>query len=451
MADFLFENYKIFTGKSSQDLIEGALWVRDRKIQKVYSNKEPLPNVQWTGRTNGGGKWMLPGLINAHTHIYSTFACGMSVQRIGHGTGQPFAPASFQALLEQLWWKLDRSLLKEDVYYSAKVASLLYLENGITTVIDHHASPYCVQGSGKLLTRALIEEGLLRAILSIETSDRDGKNIREAEIAENLSLFEEKERFPGKMGALFGVHASFTVEEETLKRISELGKPIHIHVGEGDEDGSLHQEKYGKSAVQRLSDHGLLIRDSLFVHAIRVDDNDCDAIKDRGISVVFNPQSNQNNAAGLPDYQMFATRSIPVLLGNDGYGFDFSRDIRSLLISQHHQRRSAVGFSLEDLYTVVFQNHANYASKMLACRVGVLEEGAEADFIVYDYHPFTPVTPQNFLGHWFFGILETQRPCDVVVGGKFLKREGVLTQPKKEIFREAEKVAGKLWNRLPKN
>ena len=440
MNDQLYQNYFIFTGKSPDDYFRGNLWVRDGRIVKVFGSEDPIPKLSWASQTDGEGKTLLPGMINAHTHLYSTFACGLTVR--------PFHPGSFEEMLEQLWWKLDRALLSDDVYWSAKTAAMRLIDHGATTVIDHHSSPYCAQGTGALLSRALIEESGMRAVLSIETSDRDGPMIRDQEIDENLALMEERQKYPGKMGALFGLHASFTLEEETLERVGRWDYPVHIHIGEGEEDGRLHVEKYGCSALERLQRHHVCKPGSLLVHGIRLNNKDIDQIKNSGCRVAFNPQSNQNNGAGLPRYALFKNHAIPVLLGSDGYGFDFSRDIRALLISQHHVEQSPLGFSLEDLFEVVFRNNAAYASDLLGETVGVIEEGAVADFITYRYTPFTPISEKNFLGHWFFGLLENGKPEDVVIGGKVLKKGGVLQMPVEDILKASGRVARKLWARL---
>ena len=110
---------------------------------------------------------MLPGLINAHTHCYSTFARGLTTIK----------PArDFTGVLKNLWWRLDSALTTEDCYYSALLALLDSIRHGTTTIIDHHASPQAVGGSLAAIERAVRETGL-RACLCYEVSDRDGARI----------------------------------------------------------------------------------------------------------------------------------------------------------------------------------------------------------------------------------------------------------------------------------
>jgi len=93
---------------------------------------------RFTGRRlDATGKVVLPGLINAHTHFYSTFARGLTKAK----------PArDFMGVLRNLWWRLDSALTTEDCYYSALVALLDSIRHGTTTLIDHHASPQAIAG-----------------------------------------------------------------------------------------------------------------------------------------------------------------------------------------------------------------------------------------------------------------------------------------------------------------
>ena len=90
---------------------------------------------------------ILPGLINAHTHLYSALARGMPVP------GEP--AANFVQILERLWWRLDKVLERDDHETSALVGLIECVRCGVTTIVDHHASPYACVGSLAALQRAV--------------------------------------------------------------------------------------------------------------------------------------------------------------------------------------------------------------------------------------------------------------------------------------------------------
>lgn len=172
---------------------------------------------------------IMPGFINAHMHFYSEFSRGMAV---------PGEPAqNFGEVLERLWWRLDKALTLEDTYYSALTGLIEAIKCGTTTIIDHHASPGAVTGSLFEIARAAREAGV-RSSLCYEVSDRDGPKIADEGIAENVSFIDwaAKENDP-MLSAKFGLHASFTLSDETLEKCrGAMGgrhAGYHVHVAEG--------------------------------------------------------------------------------------------------------------------------------------------------------------------------------------------------------------------------
>jgi len=436
----LLKDFLVFSGCDPFDLSKGSVLVEKGEIVHVYRGEE-VPEGLDAEIIYGNGKLLMPGFINSHTHIYATFARGMGFS--------PFNPSSFQELLEQLWWRLDRALSLEDVYYSALVASLEMVRNGVTTFVDHHSSPNAIKGSLNEIVKACVQEAGMRGIVCYETSDRDGELVKREAVEENCQGRTFCERYPERAAALFGLHASFTLKDDTLKTCAKSGVPVHLHVGEGPEDGPIHKEKYGITPLERLDHYGLLSKNALLVHCLHILDSDLSIIKKSGSRVVFNPQSNMNNGAGLPDYAKFKEEGIPVNLGNDGYGFDLTRDMRALLLSQHLIKKDPTAFSVQDLYEVVFKNNAAYASDILQTKLGKIEEGYKADMIVYDYCAPTNMNGENFLSHFYFAVMENCKPVDVLVNGDYLLRNGAfMLLDEKEVFSASKKQSEALWKRI---
>src|SRR5262249_34033448 len=105
------------------------------------------------------GALLLPGLVNAHTHLYSALARGLPPPRL--------APRSFLEILEHVWWRLDRALDADSVYVSAVVGAVEAALSGTTLLVDHHSSPAFIRGSLATLRRALEDVGL-RSLLCYE-------------------------------------------------------------------------------------------------------------------------------------------------------------------------------------------------------------------------------------------------------------------------------------------
>src|SRR5581483_10688879 len=84
------------------------------------------------------GKLVLPGMVCAHTHLYSALARGMPAP--------PRVPENFTEILELIWWRLDRALDEESIYWSAIAGAMDAARAGTTCLFDHHASPSHIKG-----------------------------------------------------------------------------------------------------------------------------------------------------------------------------------------------------------------------------------------------------------------------------------------------------------------
>ncbi|MDI6784993.1 MAG: amidohydrolase family protein, partial [bacterium] len=165
---FLLTNGWVITFNQTHQVIEnGAVAIDGASILAVDTTLVLRKKYPQSKNVDVRGKLILPGMINTHTHLYSAFACGMPQLHRD-------SPANFTQILEQIWWKLDRNLTSEDVYYSALVTGIQAIKSGTTTIFDHHSSPSAIPHSLDTIAQAVTELGL-RANLCYEVSDRDGK------------------------------------------------------------------------------------------------------------------------------------------------------------------------------------------------------------------------------------------------------------------------------------
>jgi putative selenium metabolism protein SsnA len=436
---YLVGNGTVFTlGEPGQVLTDGGVLIEGDTIAAVGPTSDLAPLADEV--LDVGGRLILPGLICAHHHLYSTFACGM-----------PFAPATnFVQVLENLWWKLDRALDTDDVYYSAMIPLARCIASGTTTLIDHHASPSAIEGSLSSIGDAVAQAGI-RASLCYEVTDRNGLDGAAAGIAENAAWLDRCADGDGKLHGLVGVHAAMTVCEETLRGCVELarerGVGLHIHVAEdrADQDHSL--ERYGVRVVERLHRAGALGPQTLAVHCVHVDPREIALLAETGTIVIHNPQSNMNNAVGCAAVPALLAAGVRVGLGTDGMTSDMLEEARASLFVRHHAAGDpSVGFG--DTVRMLFQENARIASQLFGRTLGVLAPGAAADVIVSDYRPFTPATPDNVYGHILFGAA-AERVDTTICAGEVLMQNGEIdTIDLAEIAREAAARTPATWARV---
>lgn len=438
----LIRNGTLVTFGTPCRVLEGqAILLEGDRIARIEPAEE-IPGP-FEREIDARGKLVLPGLVNAHMHFYSTLVRGL---------GKAAPSASFQEVLENLWWRLDRKLSLDDVEVSAKVILVDAIRRGTTTLVDHHASPGAVTGSLGRIAQAVKETGL-RSCLCYEVSDRDGAAVAEEGLEENASFAREcASANDPQLRALFGLHAAFTLSDETLGKAARTGRDLgvgfHVHVAEAASDVAANREKYGKSSARRLIDHGVLGKGSIAAHAVHCDDADRDALAACGAWVVTNPQSNLNNAVGIADVVGLVKRGVPVGLGTDAMTVGMLEELRVGLWAQHlKQEDPSCGFA--ELTGSLFARNPEIASALWGFPIGTLAEGAAADVVLVDYLPPTPLHDETVLGHLVFGV--SQATVDTTIcGGRVLMhgRRLEIGFDEEALAAESRRLAAALWERF---
>ena len=404
-------------------------------LRKAYPQAEVI---------DARGGVIMPAFINAHTHIYSALARGLSING--------YNPTNFYEVLDGMWWNIDRHLTLDGTKASADALYLDCIKQGVTTIFDHHASFCEIPGSLQRIAESAREFGI-RSCLCYEVSDRDGEDKALQAIQENADFITwcEKEKDP-MLAAMFGGHALFTISDKTFERMvaANNGRTgYHIHVSEGMNDVYDSLQNYGRRPVQRLQDHGILGPKTILGHCIHVNTAEMEIIQETGTMCVNNPESNMGNAVGCSPILQLMARNILVGLGTDAYTNDMLESLKvALTIQRHNACMPNVGWC--EVTKMLFENNAKIGERYFNTTLGVLKPGASADIIVMDYKPFTPFSGDNIDGHMIFGM--TGRQCQTTIGnGKILMKDRELVGVDEEavnahILEESKKLWGELNN-----
>lgn len=335
-----------------------------------------------------------PGMVCAHHHLYSTLARGMPAP--------PRTPASFEEILELIWWRLDSALDLEMLRWAAMLGALEALETGTTAIVDHHESPHAIEGSLSVIADACAEVGV-RVVCAYGVTDRHGPDGAQRGLAENERFLREGGR------GMVGIHAAFTCSQDTLEAAAGLaadrGVGVHIHVAEGEVD---------RDAAARLAPYAT--NHWLLAHAVHL-------TSDAGLAgtIAHNPRSNLNNGVGYARPARFANR---VVLGTDGIGGDMLEEFRLAYVCQR-----------ADDVTATPQT----AWQWLEDGRRLVPEAAE-DAVTWSYQPMDP---------WHLAFTPGVRPLRVVVGGNVVLDEGRPTRvDPAEVRARAGEQAQRLFERL---
>lgn len=440
---YLIANGKLITRDSALPYLEnGGVAVEGAKILEVGETaalKAKYPQAEFI---DAKGMVIMPAFINAHSHIYSGLARGLSIK--GHN------PTNFFEVLDGMWWNIDRHLTLEDTRRSAYTTYIDSIKTGCTTVFDHHAS-YCeIEGSLFAIEEVAKELGV-RTCLCYEVSDRDGEAKCDAAIQENADFIAhcEKEQDP-MVKAMFGGHALFTISDRTFEKMVKANDGrtgFHIHVAEGMNDVYDSLQKYGTRSVNRLLNQGILGPKTLLGHCIHVNPAEMDIIKETGTMVVNNPESNMGNAVGCSPILQMIQKGILVGMGTDAYTFDMLESLKvALIIQRHHACLPNVAWC--EVTDMLFKNNREICAKYFPDPLGILKAGAAADVIVMDYKPFTPFGGDNIDGHMIFGM--TGRQCETTMcnGRLLMKDRHLIGIDEEAVNARTLEVSKKLWGRL---
>jgi len=439
VSSLLISNGHLVTLDEKNRFIEnGNVYIDGNHIVDVGD----FPNERYTPDRiiDAGGSLVMPGLINAHHHLYSTFARGFT---------PPGPPArNFEEILAKLWWKLDRALDAEDVYHSALLALMHAARAGCTTVIDHHSSPSCRDGSLDQVERAFRDVGL-SGCLSYEVSDRnqEGEGIEENE----RYIRKCRDSGDGQMTALFGMHALMTLGTRTLQRCAEAAHELeagfHVHAAEDEIDVRLAMERYGRRIMDRMLDFGIPGAKTIFVHGVHFEARELDLLRSTDSMLVNNPESNMNNGLSVAPILDMLKHGVTVGVGTDGMSSHLISQARAMYLHQRTWHRDP-GLAFTEACDILLRNNRTICNRLFPEPRGALAPGQLADIMIPEYVPFTPLNADTFYGHLLFGLSFT-RIRTTIARGRVIVDDGRLPHLDEEAIRArcAERAAG-IWRRI---
>jgi cytosine/adenosine deaminase-related metal-dependent hydrolase len=360
-----------------------------------------------TSAVSNGEEFITAGMVCAHHHLYSSLARGMPAP--------PQQPHLFRDVLEQVWWRLDAALDLEMIYWSAALGAMEALSCGTTAIIDHHESPFAIEGSLETIARACDMVGV-RVLPCYGVTDRWNDDAQLQHVtrhspmtqAARSGLAETKRFIETGRPAMVGVHAAFTCGDETLQTAADLAVDldvgVHIHVAEGPDD---------RDAADRIA---RFANDKwLLIHAVNL-------TTELPGTIVHNPRSNMNNRVGYARPAQWNNRTA---LGTDGIGADMLEEFRLAYVAG---RADDITFSPDTAWSWLNNGYE-------------LMPEARQDRVTWNYdHVTSP---------WHSAFTTGIRAVDVDIAGNAALRNGVPTNiDVVEIRSKAAEQARRLHLRL---
>jgi len=410
-ADLLISGGTVLTMDARRSVLRnGAVAVAGRRIVAVGPARAVAEQIVAERMIDATDCAVMPGLINAHTHL------AMNVQR-GLSTTVPDA-------LYRVMWPIERSMTGEDCYVGALLGAAEALKAGTTTVNDHY---FFMQD----IARAITEVGI-RGVMGHTIMTRDGPFVGRAEFDKGVAFARRwRGRHPLVHPAL-APHAPDTVSPERLRELralaTEMGVPLHLHLAQSQREVETILSEYGMGSVEHLYQMGFLGPDVVAAHCIYISQHEVGLLAESGTHTVYCPRTHALYGRSQRAVEAMA-QGVSVVLGDDytgrDFGFDLFAEMQAAAMVQRELTGDPQALPAMKLLEMVTVDAAQALS--LEGQVGALAPGHLADVIVVNLGTLHTTPAFDVADAVVFGC-SGRDVRTVVVDGQVVVEEGRLTR-----------------------
>lgn len=434
--NILIKNGLILTmtaGVNDADIIfKGSVGIEGNNIIMVtddHSKIEDFKNVHKKEITviDATGKIVMPGLINAHTHVAMALLRSISDD------------VPLMEWLNQHIWPIEGKMTYADICTGAKLGMLEMMLGGTTTFVDMYPYEEAVAEAA--------EYAGIRAVVSPCAMD-----FRMPHFEEDWKAVKRRFSSSSLVKLAVGPHAIYTCSDENMKRAVSLSKEagtiIHIHHSETADEDKIVREKYGMNPTEYLLKAGVLERPTLAAHCVYMSDSDIDIFAKKNVSVAYNPQSNMKLSSGIAPISKMLYRGVNVAIGTDGAASNNDLDMwEELRTASLLQKVATKDPCVLPAYQVLQMATVNGARAIgMEGKLGVIANGALADVIMIDINKPHMFPHTNLISELVYSCKASDVDT-VIINGTItvLKGKSILINTKK-ICDEAQKCILTLTN-----
>lgn len=445
MTTVLIEHGRLVTladDEAPGDAIRGWIFVRDDRIEDLGAGDAPIPLRGADTVIDATGQVVMPGLVNAHTHLFQTFA---------RGTGDDLPLLEW---VEKAILPITTHLTASDAKAAATVGLVENIRSGATSVLEHQYVR--AEGADHATCEAALEVGarmtIARGWADIIELELYRESIEEFERG-TRALHEAWDGAEGRISVETGPLVPWACSDEAMLRskamADELGCGMHIHCAETSAEIELADQRNGLGHVEWLDKLGLLSPSTQLAHTVWVNDHELDLIAESGAVVVHCPVSNMYLASGIAPITEMLRRDITVALATDGPGSNNSQDMfetmKAAVLLQKIDHLDAASLGPLDALRMACRGGA--AALGAEESLGCLEPGRLADIIVVDLATAF-ATPVHRAHSALVFNASARDVTSVLVGGNVVMRNRELTTvDEKAVLAQANAACRDLFDR----
>ena len=395
----------------------GLLVVEDDRI--VYCG--PYDQA-WLGKCSETvdyeGAWIMPGLVNCHTHSAMTLLRGIRDD------------SNLHEWLEDYIWPAESLFTAEVTTKAVQFALAEMLLSGTTTFNDMY-NPHGVDI--KQIYQAVRQSGM-RCYFSPTLFTSPAETAAET-LARTRAIIEEILSYDDEdFQVMVAPHSPYACDEDLLKGSVDLARELdlrlHIHVAETQNENKIILERYGKRPLAFLKGLGYLEQPAIFAHGVELNPSEIADLATSPVSIAHNPISNLKLASGVAPVTNLLVAGVTVGLATDSVASNNNLDMfeegRTAALLQKMWVVDASQFTIEQALKA--QTIEGAKALGLEDKIGSLEVGKQADFIAIQPKGRIHLYPlENMLSHLVYAVKGSDVQ-DVYIAGKQVVRDGqVLT------------------------
>lgn len=437
-ADLILNNAIVVSMDKQYNLYEpGAVVIRQENIVAVGRQNEIMQQYFADQVMDCGGKVLMPGLVNAHTHVPMTLLRGLADD------------LRLDVWLLGYMMPVEREFVSPDfVRLGTGLACAEMIRGGVTTFADMY---YFEEDIAKATAQAGLRGICGQSVLKFPTPDAQSY---EESLAYARDYIQRWKNHPLIIPAV-APHAPYTCTDEILRACAQLAiemdVPLHIHLSETAQEVENMRREQGMPVIPFVKKLGLLDAKVIAAHCVHVDEGEMRTFQHYNTGIAHNPSSNLKLASGIAPVKKMLELGLNVGIGTDGPASNNDLDMfeEMRLASFLAKGSSGDPTALPALETLAMATCKGAKALHVGHLTGSIEAGKRADLILLDLAPIhnSPRFQRDQQGIYSQVVYAAKAMdvTDVMVNGKWLMRDReLLTLNEEEMLREAEDYARRI-------
>ena len=384
-------------------------------------------NVKGSDILDASNHLVMPGLVNTHTHLAMTLLRGYADD------------VPLEEWLKDYIWPKEMKLTPEDVYYGNLLGIIEMIKSGTTCFSDMYLHV-------NKAVQAVKESGI-RAVISWPMADLGDRKRGAYMIKEALKFIKTVNE--ERIDTAFGPHSPYMCSSDFLLDVQEhahkLGKIVHIHLHETEDEIKKFQKRHEKTPIELLESIGFLQENVCAAHVVHVSEGELDILKKYNVRVMHCPASNLKLANGIAPVADMIRKGVCVSLGTDGAASNNTLDLFSemRLMALLQKLKNPQGLNADTAVKIATEN----GGTALNVNTGRIEKGFLADLILIDLKKVFMVPRHDLLSNVVYSMNSSAVDTVMIDGEIVMKNRKILTVDEDKIIEKAQEHAFDLMNR----